>query len=414
MTSLIRRQGWILGVRTASTALAFAVVLIGMVATQSAQGQTYTVLHSFAGKRKDGASPGGVVLDAAGNVYGTTNSGGTSNFGTVFKVDTGGNETVLYNFCSQPNCNDGRYPAAGLVWDAAGNLYGTTAAGGGSDGGTVFKLDATNTEAVLWSFHAGTRPDGYSPYAGVVWDAAGNLYGTTFLGGVYDNGTVYKLEPSGKETVLHSFTGGLDGDGPDAGVITNGDSLYGTVSSGGFGYRGTVFSLDKTGTGIALYQFRSPTDGEYPEAALIQDAAGRLYSTTYGGGAYNLGTVFRLDRNGSVTVLHSFSGGARDGAKPAAGLVRDAAGNLYGTTFYGGSGPCVLYGSGCGTVFKLDTSGILTVLYSFTGGADGAFPSASLVLDTAGNLYGTTAEGGSGPCNSFGQNGCGVVFKLTP
>ena len=327
MNNLTQYRSWILGIhrRVAGAALALAIMFVPVVlAAGSAQAQTYaeTVLHSFTVTGGDGAySLAGLVLDAQGNLYGTTDGGGAG-YGTVFKVDTAGKETVLYSFTGTGG--DGAVPEAGLVQDAQGNLYGTTVDGGAFGQGTVFKLDTTGKETVLYSF---TGYDGSGPEAGLVLDAQGNLYGTTKYGGnlacyaPYGCGTVFKLDTTGKETVLYSFTG--------------------------------------TGTG----------DGEAPEAGLVLDTKGNLYGTTpYGGtngGASNGGTVFKVDTTGKETVLYSFAGtGAGDGQNPEAGLVLDAQGNLYGTTYFGGA-------NAGGTVFKVDTTGKETVLHSFTGTGGG-------------------------------------------
>ncbi len=360
--------------RLGKIAAAFLVLVLATAA--ATQAQTLTVLHSFRNS-PDGAFPfAGLLRDAAGNLYGSTNAGGASGncsggCGTVFKLDTSGNETVLYSF---KGGNDGATPGFGsLIRDEAGNLYGTTADGGSGGGcsfsfgcGTVFKLDPAGNETVLYSFKGGS--DGESPVAGLIMDVAGNLYGTTQDGGSgsgcsFGCGTVFKLDPAGNFTVLHSFTGG--------------------------------------------------SDGTQPLAALIFDQAGNLYGTTEEGGSgtctvingvSGCGTVFKLDPSGNETVLHTFTGG-NDGAAPLfVGLIMDIAGNLYGTTqIGGGSSSCSV---GCGTVFKLDTSGNETVLHSFTGSpGDGAIPRASLIMDKAGNLYGTTSNGGA--------SGFGTVFKLT-
>jgi uncharacterized repeat protein (TIGR03803 family) len=266
MTSTRQHQTSILRI-VGRAALALAVVLASAVfATQSAQAQTYNLLHSFTG----GA--------------------------------------------------DGATPDAGLVLDAAGNLYGTTVAGGASNLGTVFKLDKTGKETLRYSFLGGA--DGATPYAGLILDGAGNLYGATEVGGASNSGTVFKLDTTGVETLLYSFTGGADGT---------------------------------------------------PDVGLVRDAAGNLYGTTFAGGAPSFGTVFKLDTTGTETVLYSFTGGA-DGGSPFGGLVRDAAGNLYGTTIEGGvdRAPCEADGyRGCGVVFKLDPTGTETVLYTFTGGRTG-------------------------------------------
>ncbi len=398
-----------------SKSCAFAVALMmGFAASApSAHGQTFTVLHSFKGGT-DGEGPnGGVVRDAAGNLYGTTAHGGAFGNGTVFKLDTMGRETVLYSFTGGA---DGAFPLAGLIRDAAGNLYGTTEAGGdltcngGSGCGTVFKLDTTGEETVLHSF---TGKDGTSPIAGVIRDAAGNLYGTTPQGGPFSSGTVFKLDTTGKETVLYNFTGGrggTDGSYPDGALIRDAaGNLYGTTQLGGNYSFGTVFKVDSTGKETVLYRFYGGSNGLNPVGGLIMDKAGDLYGATEGGGLFFDGTVFKLSPVSSKPVLYSFAGRA-DGSLPVAGVIADTAGNLYGTTQYGGGVAC--FGGGCGTVFKLDKTGKETVLHSFTGGADGAAPVAGLVRDAAGNLYGTAYSGGDGGSRCAG--GCGVVFKITP
>jgi uncharacterized repeat protein (TIGR03803 family) len=293
MTSKAQHSRWIFSLRrrTVSAALACAFVLqLAVVATRPAQAQTFTQLYQFVGG-SGGANPiAGLVPDAAGNLYGTTSAGGViggtckilGGCGVVFKLDTSGTETVLYRFTGLA---DGTYPLAGLVLDAAGNLYGTTSGGGVVAGtcngcGVVFKLDTAGTETVLHSFTG--SPDGDSPRAGLVRDAAGNLYGTTLGGGTSNLGTVFKLDPAGTETVLHSFSG---------------------------------------------------PDGSAPTAGLVLDAAGNLYGTTSG-------TAFKLDTTGIMTLLHTFTGSS-DGAGPLGGLVLDAAGNLYGTAPNGGALNCL-------------------------------------------------------------------------
>jgi uncharacterized repeat protein (TIGR03803 family) len=406
MTGTVQRRSWISGsLRTASTALALAAVLVtAVVVAQSAQAQTFTLLHPFTGYPTDGAAPyAGLVMDAKGNLYGTTMQGGVGEvYGTVFKL-AGKKETVLHSFTGAP---DGAGPIAGLVMDANGNLYGTTYYGGGPDPtGTVFKVSKSGKETVLYSFCAVSGcADGESPYAGLVMDAKGNLYGTTTGGGASGAGTVFKVTSKGKETVLYSFTGGPDGAYPYAGLVMDAKgNLYGTTYGGGKG-DGTVFKVTKTGKETVLYGFAGSPDGKGPEAGLVMDAKGNLYGTTVFGGASNSGTAFKVSSKGKETVLHSFAGGT-DGATPYAGLVMDAKGNLYGTTYYGGTSTnCYL---DCGTVFKVSSKGKETVLYSFTGGTDGAYPYFGfLVMDAKGNLYGTAYEGGSSEE--------GTVWKLTP
>jgi uncharacterized repeat protein (TIGR03803 family) len=400
---------WPIRVGVATSALALVVVLGRvLVITPSAEAHaeaTFTVLYSFKYGTDGGIPDATLVRDATGNLYGTTRLGGnpncTNGCGTVFKLDTTGTETVLYSFAGPPL--DGNDPQGSLVRDAAGNLYGTTRFGGINDFGTVFKIDTAGNETVLHSFN-GRAPEGRYPN-GLVRGVAGSLYGNTEKGGAPECnplgcGTVFKLHTTGKETVLYSFAGVPDGESPLAGVILDGaGNLYGTTDRGGTFNSGTVFKLDTTGKENVLYSFTGGPDGQNPFAGLVRDAAGNLYGTTESGGASEKGTVFKLDTTGAETVLHSFGAGATDGMNPGAGLLRDAAGNLYGTTQSGGA-------NDMGTLFKVDGSGKLTILHSFNG-TDGAglFLRASLIRDAAGNLYGTTPTGGA--------FNVGTVFKLS-
>jgi uncharacterized repeat protein (TIGR03803 family) len=321
----------------------------------------------------------------------------------VFKLDTTGKEHVLRSFAGMPDAED---PYSGLTRDKAGNLYGTTLYGGTQGGfGTVFKLYPGGKESILHSF-AGT-PDGEDPRSVLVRDATGNLYGTTQYGGTNGGyGTVFELDAKGKLTLLHSFAGTPDGEDPYAGLLRDkAGNLYGTTMFGGTGGGfGTVFKLDAKGKLTQLHSFSGTPDGVNPLAGLLRDGAGNLYGTTeYGGTNGGYGTVFKVNPKGKLTLLHSFAG-TPDGQNPYSRLIRDSAGNLYGTTFYGGT-------SGYGSVFKLDPAGKLTILHSFNSSPDGAHPIAGLILDKAGNLYGTTSDGGDLNC---GFSGCGTVFKLTP
>src|ERR1039458_8091731 len=402
-----------------------------------------TVLYSFTGGADGGNPSSGVIRGSAGNLYGTTQVGGTAGAGVVYKLDTTGHETVLYSFTGGfTGGPDGGYPYAGVIGDSAGNLYGTTYQGGTAGKGTVYKLDSAGHETVLCSFPAGA--DGENPYAGVIGDSAGNLYGTTTSGGTANAGVEYKVESAG-ETVLYSFTGGADGGYPIAGVIfDSAGNLYGTTYDGGAGKHGVVYKLDMAGRETVLYSFTGGADGGAPYAGVIRDPAGNFYGTTQNGGTANAGVVYKLGTTGHETVLYSFSGGA-DGGYPVAGVIRDSAGNLYGTTYYGGTANAGvvykldttghetvlytftgrvdggyptgvirdsagnLYGTTSaewGVVYKLDTTGHETVLYTFTGGADGSGPQAGVIRDSAGNLFGTTSAGG--------KRSTGVVFKLTP
>jgi uncharacterized repeat protein (TIGR03803 family) len=366
--------------------VASAVALLGLLASQPAQAQTLTVLYSFGACCADGFLPSaGVIRDSGGNLYGTTADGGPSKWGTVFKISAHHEETILYSFTGGV---DGASPYGGLVRDAAGNLYGTTTLGGAHGYGTVFKVDATGKESVLYSFMGGT--DGGGPYGSLAMDASGNFYGTTSGGGTSAAGTVFKLSRRGKENVLYTFTGGTggtDGASPLAGVTLDpAGNLYGTTSAGGGPNNyGTVFKIDTGGNETVLHAFAGGADGQDPEGGLVRDFAGNLYGTTNVGGGD--GNVFKIDAAGNYSVLFNFN--QTDGQYPSGGLLRDSAGNLYGTTIFGGE-------YNWGTVFKLDTMGNETVLYSFTGGKDGKYPTGvTLIRDASGNLFGTTQQGGS-------------------
>jgi uncharacterized repeat protein (TIGR03803 family) len=389
------------------------------------------VLHSFT-DQEGYTTYAGLLLGASGSLYGLTYEGGSyscgggTGCGTVFELvpAEGGKwtEKVLHDF----NTMDGFYPQAGLIFDAGGNLYGTTYYGGAHGDGAVFELMPTTTghwtEKLLYSFRNNGR-DGYYPDAGLVFDASGNLYGTTNLGGTYSVGAVFRLAPnadgSWSEKVLHSFNNsfnfnGTDGFYPAAGLIFDSSGhLYGTTLYGGLYGDGTVFALTPIDDGSwsekVLHNFNTNgSDGYYPYAGMILDSSGSLLGTTYAGGAYDSGTVFELtpkqDGSWSEEVLYSFDDKGRDGYNPYASLVSDTAGNLYGTTLNGGA-----YDSG--TVFELSPTASgkwgEKVLHSFNhNGRDGVNPYAGLIVDAAGNLYGTTAEGGA--------DNDGTVFELSP
>ncbi len=396
--------------------LAFAI-LVALEAAAQAAGKE-TVLYSFKGGN-DGSDPiAGVISDSSGNSYGTTYGGGADGFGTVFKLASDGTETVLHAF--KGGSRDGAYPYAGLISDSSGNLYGTTVQGGLKAGicyfggpircGTIFEMAADGTETIRYRFMTkksryGHEDDGINPHAALLEDQGGNFYGTTYAGG-HGVGTVFELAASGQESVIYAFKGDA---WPLAGVIADSaGNLYGTTQNGGTWnceYAcGTVFEIEAGGKEKTFYAFAGGTDGANPVAGLVADAEGNFYGTTeHGGGTgcggAGCGTVFKLAANGSETVLYSFcaQSNCSDGSTPLAGLLIDNAGNLYGTTNTGGAG-------NFGTVFEVPAGGAESVLYSFTGGSDGSHPSAGLIFDGAGNLIGTTTAGGA--------NGIGTVFKV--
>jgi uncharacterized repeat protein (TIGR03803 family) len=393
-------------------------VLFALTLSLPAQAQSFQMLYEFP-LRKTGNTPS-ALLGVNGNLYGTTAFGGMSNEGTVFQLTGQGKLTSLYSFSR----NDGRNPTIGpLIRDRAGNLYGTTQNGGDlhcvaftntSGCGTVFKISAGGKETILHSFSGG--PDGSYPLAGLVADSAGNLYGTTELGGIGCNGqgcgTVYKITPAGTETVLYSFTGGADGSNPGSVVlvIDSAGNLYGTAGAGGdltCGSQGlgcgVVFKIDPTGKETVLHAFTGGADGSNPSTGVVRDSSGNLYGTLpIGGTCRNCGLVFKIDPAGNETVLYNFTQEEVQPVLSASQLLLDPAGNLYGTTLYGGS-------LSDGTVFEVSNQGVYTMLHSFNG-SDGEFPVSGLIRDNAGNLYGTTSQGGADSCSL----GCGLVFKITP
>jgi uncharacterized repeat protein (TIGR03803 family) len=368
-----------------------------------------TVLHTFS-RGPEGNQPfaAGVILDPAGNLYGTTDFSGAGGQGAVYKLDTSGNATVVYAF---PGAAAGQFPFYnGVIFasdresdgQSAGHLYGTTFYGGSGGAGVLYQLDEDCNKTVLYSFSLFTAHGFGYPVGGVIRDSAGNFYGGTAAGQTdvgYGYGVVYKVDTAGHATVLHNFTDGADGGYLYGSMLLDAaGNLYGTTYLGGASGAGVVFKIDTSGDESVLYSFTGGTDGGYPVAGVIRDAAGNLYGTTYAGGASNAGVVFKIDTSGNESVLYSFTAGT-DGGYPSAGVISDAAGNLYGTTSSGGA-------AYAGVVYKVDMSGNESVLYSFTGGADGGHPGfAGVVLDSAGNLYGTTAGGGN-------TLGAGVVYKV--
>jgi uncharacterized repeat protein (TIGR03803 family) len=370
----------------------------------------------------DGAYPyAGLVADSSGNLYGTAYQYGANSsfpYGVVFELKRSGGawkQIVLHSFAGGPN--DGAYPRAPLTFDTAGNLYGTTFQGGTKNYGTVFVMKHSGskwTESVIHSFLSTSSTDGYYPYARVTFDAKGNLYGTTEYGGAHGVGTVFLMTQSkGKWTykLIHGFAAGNDGAYP-LGPITVGANgyYYGTTYNGGGTYNdGEVYRLFQArGVWVIqrVFSFTGGSAGANPDSGLAMDASGNFYGTTYAGGATNLGTVYKLKagKNNTYTqsVIHSFSGQPGDGQTPYydVGVVLDTKGNIYGTTLYGGS-------NNAGTVFELKPSGSTykeIVLHSF-GSGDGYYPYAGVIF-VNGKLYGTTESGGA--------HSAGTVFAVTP
>lgn len=376
----------------------------GVVFRMGKDGAGYQVLHHFGATTNDGRKPvAGLVEDADGYLFGTTYSGGSNASGTVFRLDREGNSYRLLRLFN--GGTDGANPRAALLVGSDGVLYGSTEYGGDHNSGILFKLNRDGTGyTVLRSFGANSR-DGVSPYADLVEGADGLLYGTTFWGGQNGWGTVFQLTRSGGSyTTLHSFDGEAAGDGamPAAGLIEGQDGvLYGLTSAGGTNNVGTVFRLAKNGGGYAviLHFQDNDLDGQSPAAALVQASNGVLYGVTEMGGAAGGGSVFQLATNGShYVVLVSLGTAAGDGRSPRAALVADSTGFLLGTTYLGGIAEV-------GAVFALDPAHTnCTVRWSFLrGGGDGLSPTAGLVTDRTGTLYGATCYGGAADA--------GTIFK---
>jgi len=413
-----RRRSGVFAI-VAAVLMAFAL----LTADATAASKEY-VLHALGGEGDASFPTSALVADAAGNLYGE-GGGGAHGFGAIFKLTRtsgGWKESVIYSF---PGGKSGAAPMGGLVWDAVGNLYGTTVAGGTplvchkAGCGTVFELSPSSDgewkETVLYRFGS-CKTDGCLPYGGAIFDASGSLYGTTKGGaGSGGQGTVFKLTPTSggwTEELLYSFTNNGVGGFPASGLVFDKTgNLYGAATAG----YGTIFELTPNSggwQGKLLYGFPGGSDGRAPNGPLIFDGAGNIYGTTQEGGPQNYGTTFELsphDGTWSETVLYDFCSisNCQDGGEPIAGLVFDAGGDLYGTTYYGG-GESYCAGRGCGAVFKLELSGgkwTESVLHSFTAGNDGQNPMAAVIVE-GGKLYGTTLYGG--------VHNDGVVFQVKP
>lgn len=380
-------------------------LLVGLLVAQSAQAQTFTVVYAFQGS-PDGAYPYARPLLQKGYVWCSTNQGGPADAGTEILLSPTGFEWAEFELGGAW----GVYPSADMIW-SSGSAYGTNSWGGTYGGGTIFKWN-NKSFYVLYSFQNGL--DGQAPDGTLVRDKAGNLYGTAGNGGVWSGGTLFKLDPSGNLTVLHSFPSNpSDGIAPSGNLVRDAKgNLYGTTRGGGAYNYGAVFKVDASGNETIIHSFTGGSDGGYPYAGVIRDSKGNLYGTTYQGGdlvncpgGYGCGVVFKINTKGKETVLHAFTG--YDGRAPESTLLLDKAGNLYGTTAYGGQSDIYYWG----TVFKLDPAGNETLLHVFTGYDDGAYPVAGLTMDKSGNLWGTASQGGYKPQNTAGF---GVIFKIAP
>jgi uncharacterized repeat protein (TIGR03803 family) len=398
--------------------LAVAVLTPAQAQTSDKDYATGRVIFSFPPDLTGGLQPrAGVIRDSAGNLYGTTSEGGDLRHpspqaycgmgcGTVFKVDKTGKETVLHAFSGQLYDFDGSYPVAGLVMDSSGNLFGNTYAGGDYSDlfpvGVIFKIDPTGKETILYQFNI-NNGDATYPTATLTPDGQGNLYGTLSINGPGPAGSIFKIDAQGNYSQIYVFQGGSDGDYPYRSrmLVDASGNLYGVTLYGGSPCDpnnnsgcGVVFELSPNGVEKVLYAFQGGRDGAHPVGDMAWDAAGNLIGVTYNGGTNDTGVVFRVSKTGHETVLYSFGPGL-DG-QPESGVTVDASGNIYGTTRMGGS-----YHQG--SVFKFDRHGVVTTLKSFNGGSKGGRPWGQLLLDS-GVLYGTTIDGG--------EWGTGTIYQI--
>jgi len=417
-----------------NAAMSISTVILFLVGSALAS-PTLNTLYSFTGGTDGNLPLAGLVSDATGALYGTTSQGGTSGFGVAFKLTPPAQpgdpwtESVLHYFTT--GTGDGFAPEGPLIFDKAGNLYGTTAGGGAKGWGTVFELIPPAMQGGQWTetvIHDFSLSDGSGPFDGLIFDHAGNLYGTTLGGGTFGQGTVFKLAPPAipggawTESVLYSFRFSSDGGNPLGRLVFDkSGALYGTTNMAGdiihcgdLAGCGVVFKLTPSSSGqwtqTVLHTFEGP-DGDGPVAGLVIDNTGSLYGTAQFGGASDFGVIFQLTppttgNQWTYTILYSFAGG-KDGAIPGADLLLNKAGTLFGTTENGGR-------SNFGTVFKLVPPTMVggqwtkRVLHSFTL-TDGSTPRGILKFDASGTLYGTTSEGGQ----YGGKLSGGTIFSLT-
>jgi uncharacterized repeat protein (TIGR03803 family) len=399
-----------------------AVLIVFGFATMAPSASAGTkIIYSFGGGPDGEYLDSDLVMDAFGNIYGTSVQGGDFGSGTVWRLSpssTAWQHTVLYSFTGGA---DGGEPYKGVTLDRQGNLYGTTVTGGTGNGceggcGVVYKLSKSGNswkQRVIYAFNGGD--DGSGPGSGVTFDAFGNLYGMTPTGGAYGLGVIYQLKANSTNwtfSVIHPFTGGDDGSGGSAGrmVFDKSGNLYGVTTTGGASGNGVVFELTPAQGGKwnlqTLYSFKGTPDAGFPYGGVLFDASGNLYGTTYYGGANGLGAVYELvfqHGTWSEEVLYSFAGGS-DGSSSISNLVMDKAGNLFGTTSEGGAN------CSCGVIFKVAPDGhggwTESVVYRFQGAPDGGFAYNGMVSDGRGNFYGTTVHGG--------LSDDGTIYRFNP
>lgn len=398
---------------------AFAAAAIANPLSLGSTHAATTIIYSFAGGGDGEYADTDLVRDAAGNLFGTTVQGGTSASGTVWELSPSNGSwthSVLYSFSGG---NDGGEPYKGVTLDGQGNIFGTAVTGGsgGCEGGCGVVYELTNSggtwmQAVVYAFTG--ADDGAGPGAGLTIDSNGDVYGTTPTGGAYGQGTIFRLHRTSGGTwklkVLHAFTGGSDGIGGSAGrLVLAGDRLYGTCTAGGDNGQGTAFELTQNIKGHwkfkPIYEFTGEPDAGFPYGGLALDSSGNLYGTTYYGGADGAGSVYRLARKSgawSENLLYSFTGGG-DGDAPLGNVVIDSGGNLFGTTSGGGS-------AGDGVIFALTRASKTrwqeSVEHAFQGSPDGEYAYNGMVGDGAGDYFGATTQGG--------QEDEGAIYEFTP
>jgi uncharacterized repeat protein (TIGR03803 family) len=369
----------------------------GCVSSVSAQTFTYSTLYSFPAAAGSPQAPSAAIVDSSGNVYGVS-FGGKHDFGTVFKVTPKGVLTVLHNFPAFPG--DGERPVT-IIRNSTGTIYGETSLGGANDQGTIFKLAPDGKETILHSF---TTEFGF---AGLLLTSTGDLYG--YYADNNSNleiGSVFKLTRAGTFSHVYTFcslTNCADGSLPWGPPILKGGNLYGATENGGIEVNGTslgvVFELTPDGQETVLHEFSASDDGYQPLAKVTQDSAGNLYGTTEYGGTHQRGTIHKIDTSGVESVLYNFCSqpNCADGGTPFAPVVVDSGGNLFGTTSIGGSS------NDGGTVYMLSPNGVFTVLHDAVSGKAGV--GSKLVMSQTGSLYGMTYYGGT--------NHVGAIYKLT-
>jgi len=448
MNNTLKNRDWMLKLRLPAgcAALAIAVVLVSAVGTtQPAQAQTFTVLHDFVTADGPKTAQSGLIQATNGYFYGTTYNGGANSEGSVYKMTPAGKVTTVYSFCAPGtagNCVDATNPGP-LTLGNNGNIYGTTAGGGGESVGVVYEMTPAGLPSVLSNF-CGLPPDGDNacgayPAGALVQATNGAFYGVAEYGGPLGQGVAFEIPPGGTTETLATFgcitTNCNGGDEVLAGLVQGTDgNFYGTSAEGGTGTfgggqaGGSVFQITSTGTITTIYSFCSLSacaDGQYPLGALIQGTDGNFYGTTaYGGtGAAcstsprisGCGTVFEITPGGTLTTLYNFCtlSGCPDGQFPAAGLILGSDGNFYGTTEEGGTASSAICSDYfCGTIFQITPGGTLTTLFSFCsnrvggGCTTGGAPVAALMQATNGDFYGTTTVGGN-------SSGSGTVFRLS-